>query len=722
MGHLLTREVYVPYNPEAVKVFLQVVLGTKTQGYACLGFLKTIERTFSEKFYAWPSECSEMVRDAGAMNYSGYNVYFCPQLLSRHARRKDTVKAAPNAWSDLDTCPPDLLKVQPSIVLESSPGRYQALWCLEQVAEPLVAEDISRRIAYYHASDGADRSGWDLSQLLRIPTTTNYKHKSKPEVLVRHVENIKYEYDVFDCYPEVVGAAELDIPMPTADDLPQEDAADILQSVRRKLNPYAFGLLEVEPVDDWSKALWKLLLFCFEAGLTREQTFVVAAHAKCNKYARDGRPPICLWRDVCRAYVYHDAKANAFAPKTNLVPILNDTENAGDETFIERYVDWASGLGDAAKQYHQAGGFVILSSLLSGNVILPTSFGTIVPNLWFMLMADTTLTRKSTAMDIAMDLLMEVDPDALLATDGSIEGLFQSLALRPGRPSVFLRDEFSGLLEMMTKRDYYAGMAETLTKLYDGKNQKRVLRREIITVNRPVLVLFAGGIKTKIQALLTTEHVSSGFIPRFVFLTAESDVEKVQPLGPPTVSGWGRRQELQDEMLEIHEHYAPKRGSAQRATEAVLTSDAWMRYNELEKLMLEQGLESNRPDLMTPVYARLTISTLKAAVLIAASRQRDEKVTVHECDIVRAIRYGDDWRSYAADVINGIGATVLERKIQRILDSITAAPGISRSNLMRKHNLTSQSARIVFDTLEDRGLITTGKFGRNTVYYPSIGA
>jgi hypothetical protein len=257
--------------------------------------------------------------------------------------------------------------------------------------------------------------------------------------------------------------------------------------------------------------------------------------------------------------------------------------------------------------------------------------------------------------------------------------------------------------------------------LYDGKNQKRVLRREIIQVNRPVLVLFAGGIKTKIQSLLSTEHVSSGFIPRFVFLTAESDVEKVRPLGPPTPVGWGRRQELQDEMLDIFAHYTPKRGSTQKAVEAVLTQDAWARYNKLEKSMLEQGIDSNRPDLMTPVYARLTISTLKAAVLLAAARQRDEKVVVHKCDIVRAIRYSDGWRTYAADIINGIGATVLERSIQRVLDSITALPGISRSNLMRKYNLTSQTARIIFDTLEDRGVITTGKLGRNTVYYPNIG-
>src|SRR5579862_7181105 len=102
---------------------------------------------------------------------------------------------------------------------------------------------------------------------------------------------------------------------------------------------------------------------------------------------------------------------------------------------------------------------------MSGSIQLPTSYGLIIPNLWFLLLADTTLTRKSTALDLAVDMLTEVDPSLIMATDGSIEGMFTALSLRPGQPSIFLRDEFSGLIEMMTKRDYYAGMGEALTKM-----------------------------------------------------------------------------------------------------------------------------------------------------------------------------------------------------------------------------------------------------------------
>ena len=293
------------------------------------------------------------------------------------------------------------------------------------------------------------------------------------------------------------------------------------------MNPGVFRLYNEVPQEDWSGRLWRMMMLMFEAGMTRNEIYVIAQTAKCNKYDRDGREVMQLWADVCRAFVKHQEDLKTvLIPEFTKVDLVTDTEVKDaqkNDTFLERYITWATSLGDAAPQYHQAGGLVILSALLSGSVQLPTAYGNMYTNLWFMILADTTLTRKSTAMDISVDLLAEIDSDLIMATDGSIEGLLQGLSLRPSKPSIFLRDEFTGLLDSMTKKDYMSGMPELLTKLYDGKLQKRMLRKEIIEVKDPRLIIFAGGIRSKTQQLLTLEHVSSGFMPRFVFLTAESD-------------------------------------------------------------------------------------------------------------------------------------------------------------------------------------------------------
>jgi hypothetical protein len=330
-------------------------------------------------------------------------------------------------------------------------------------------------------------------------------------------------------------------------------------------------------------------------------------------------------------------------------------------------------------------------------------------------------------MDIAMDLLIEVDSDAIMATDGSVEGLMQGLSTRPGRPSIFLRDEFTGLLDSMTKKDYMAGMGEMLTKLYDGKFQKRILRKETIEIRDPILILFTGGIRNKTQQLLTFEHISSGFIPRFIFLTAESDVKKVKPLGPPITRDMTARDELLSEIREMYGFYSQTIEIAIEGTgvhiapprkwNGYLTPEAWARFGKFESTLLDAGVKSDRPDLMTPIYARLGVSALKAALLLAASDARESgDIAVEEIHILHAISYATKWREYAIDVINGVGMSQSEREIDRIFHAIKMQQGVSRSQLMQSHHLTARNADAVFQTLEQRGQITPTKFGKGMTY------
>lgn len=722
-------------NSTALKAFLSVAFG-KVTGYVCFAVMSVDKKEFKETFFEWPRQVDETLTWVETKKHE-YNIYFCPQVLETRKRTKDNVKACTNIWADLDTCHPEKLLIEPTLTVESSPGRFQALWCLDEPLDPISAENIAMRIAYFHAAHGADRSGWDLTQLLRVPTTYNFKYSphtfEAPEVSTRKIRPARFRAEDFAPYPDVKGSKELTLPFPEADTLPTEDPEDILQRYRFKIQPQVFGTFASEPVTtSWSEVLWRLQMYCFEAGMSREEVFVVASAAKCNKYARDNKPPMFLWRDVCRAYLRHHENINSLITSSELAEIISDQELkdvANQDTFVEEYIRWASSTGDAPSQYHQAGAFVILSSILSGAVRIPTSFGSIIPNLWFMILADTTLTRKTTAMDLAMDLVYEVDDDVLLATDGSIEGMLRSMSLRPGRPSVFLRDEFTGLIEAITKKDYMAGTAEMLTKLYDGKAQKRVLSKEIIDVKRPILIVFAGGIKDRMQSLLTFEHVSSGFMPRFIFITAETQLKNIKPLGPPTIKDMSEREFIRGRLTALYEHYNRNtqltlagqllQASSPMQWDAELTSDAWARYGEFERAMTVAGTSNERADLMVPTFTRLTISGLKAAALIAASRKfADEKVVIEEEDVVRAIKYVQQWRAYGNDVLNGIGRSSLEKDLDRILRSIMANPGISRSRLMQNHHLTSRTADAAFSTLEQRGLITSVRVGKGQTFHP----
>jgi hypothetical protein len=395
-------------------------------------------------------------------------------------------------------------------------------------------------------------------------------------------------------------------------------------------------------------------------------------------------------------------------------------------SFIDRYVTWGKTVGDAPEQYHTAGAFIALSSLLAGSIQLPTSYGTILPNLWFMILADTTLTRKSTAMDLVMDIVMEIDDSILMATDGSVEGLMTALQARKGMPSVFLRDEFTGLIAQMTKKDYMAGMPEFFTKLYDGKISKRMLRKEEIVIRDPRFILFAGGIKSKMTRLLTNEHVDSGFLPRFVIVTAEADPTRVKPLGPPVASNREGRAKIKSELEQIaqaHTNMVPiviggkVAGVQRQAADISMTGEAWHRYNILEQTLTDIGASSGvQAEVLVPMNVRLAVSILKCAMLIAAARTPAPPVVIDVLDILRAASYGDAWRRYAQDIVVNLGKGEIEHKIQLVLRAVQRARSIPRTRLMQQYHLTAREMDDIYKTLNMRGQIVVGGEGRMTTY------
>jgi RepB DNA-primase from phage plasmid len=109
------------------------------------------------------------------------DIYFCPNLFSRPRRRKEL--CLPTCWlyADLDTVEPidNDAELSPTIAWESSPGRYQAAWHIDRHLEPHMHEILNRKLTY---ALGADRGGWDLTQVLRVPGTVNHKYDAKPEV------------------------------------------------------------------------------------------------------------------------------------------------------------------------------------------------------------------------------------------------------------------------------------------------------------------------------------------------------------------------------------------------------------------------------------------------------------------------------------------------------------------------------------------------------------
>lgn len=712
----------------------------RNQGYVCIAHAPrdNPRRGFRQQFFHWPMERAE-INEFVDVKAQDQNVWFAVNLFEKPERLKEHALPHNLVWADLDSCRPDQVDPPPSLVIISSPNRYQALWKIDQDIPPDVAEDYSKRIAYMHREDGADITGWDLTQLLRVPFTKNLKYDNDPRILInKDIARTPTELLKFEDLPQAPLTEEdlADEDMPNLGQLPSTE--HILYKYSSYINRSLVELYEVEPQtsDDWSSRMWKLINLAFEAGMEKEEVFSVAMNAACNKYRRDHRPIRYLWKEVLKAYIVQQRITGLTGDwEPLLMPeLVKPTEQT--TTFIDNYYDWASNATDAVPEYHRLVAAILLSSVLSDTIRLETRYGKITTNLWGMVLGDSTLTRKTTAMEMGMSILYEVDKSLHLASDGSVEGLLTGLSARPHRVSVFYRDEVSGFFDAMNKKDYLSGMQETFTKLYDvPPYYARLLRKETIEVESPYFIFFAGGITDQVFQTLADHYITSGFLPRFLTVIGKADINRIRRTGPPVAEEMTKRQKLIDRLTNARENYTPlgshgmiKIGDQEipvdglppTYTRAILTEEAWKRYGDIEHQLVIIANDSYYNPMALPMFERLSRSLLKLAVLLSAVDQlpNEGMIEVTEQDIINSAGYVQRWGKYSIELLVNAGITQNMRLVEKIKTTVERKPGILSSNVMRMYHMNSRDMKDVLQTLEDRGEIKMKKQGRGLALWP----
>jgi hypothetical protein len=151
-----------------------VWLSQDCEGY---GFVSMRDRV---KANYWTELHFEVPGRIEVPDFDDIDLYFCPNLFSVPHRRKEYMLPSVWLYADLDEVSPfDIETVPPTVVWETSKGRWQAMWQCPIAMEPSEHQIINKRLTYMI---GADKGGWDATQVLRIPGTRNYKYDEQPEV------------------------------------------------------------------------------------------------------------------------------------------------------------------------------------------------------------------------------------------------------------------------------------------------------------------------------------------------------------------------------------------------------------------------------------------------------------------------------------------------------------------------------------------------------------
>lgn len=282
--------------------------------------------------FRWPLDRREIRDYLESHLKSGHDVYWCPSLFEYPMRRSDVAMDEHALWADLDEVDPrEIREHPPTIAWESSPGRYQALWIasdgdFQGASWP---GNENQRLTYHL---GADASGWDTTQLLRLPGWPNFKPErieanggKPPRGRLLWSAGQQYTIADFAELPEVRGAVGSELTEALESEVENIDRHKVLARVKIKLNHTARDILNAKEVTgDRSGQMWYLMRCLADAGATTVEIVAILRPLVWNKFA--GRA------DEMKRLIAEASKAVA----SRSDEVIEDLEEEGERKKPER--------------------------------------------------------------------------------------------------------------------------------------------------------------------------------------------------------------------------------------------------------------------------------------------------------------------------------------------------------------------------------------------------
>ncbi len=408
--------------------------------------------------------------------------------------------------------------------------------------------------------------------------------------------------------------------------------------------------------------------------------------------------------------------------------------------WLQRYVDWAGATGNQTPlSFHLAAGLWLLATAVGRRLYAEAPWGiSIFPNLYLMLIADTTYYRKSTAYKLAEQIAREAIPHMLMPTPGSPERFQEALAgrmpanfekltkaqqerLKKAQPFAaqrgLLKDEVAGLFGAINRKEYMVGMKDLLMELYDCPDYSdKDTQSGLTVVENAALSILGVTTPAGLSMAVSDADWANGLLIRFALLTPETDYQerpaqkKFQSPPPELIVDLRRLHDRlpQPQMTEMGLS-AP--GSLKLQVECW---EACQEYSQTLRNLCNPNKEVELDERMKGVYGRMHVQAFKLATLLASLDWLDSDTpvpVVTDAHWRSAKAIAEMWRESAARLLTQLdrsGEAVQERREQdRLLQAIRrgGSRGCNLRDLYRNLNLSAKRARQLAQDLVKAGLV-----------------
>ena len=692
--------------------FLTLIYGG-LDGYAVIGTKNAYGDLDTERSFGLPRDLLEGRIARYVDLRADQDVYCSVASFSQPRRSKDDSEAQTNVvWADADLAHPEVFRLKPSIVVSTSKDRYHLFWILNDPVDARTAQEMARRVANAHRDEGCDM-GWTMTKYLRVPGTVNLKYDHPWNVGGRDTGG---RYDISDfetAYPteefDNESVDDLDRQLPSK---PEPDEVINLENRIPVELRHLYTDIPTEGVS-WSERAMRLWCDLFREGFEDYEVYAIALNAACNKYAPRawGRktqtgetiPQRNNWEDVTWREVLK-AKVRVEEEQAQPVPVVVDNRMTFTKerprfvtdaersfiaespiNFIQKYRTMGERFTGSAPIYHDQFATMILSGAFGdiGHINLPYMANRPL-NLWGLILGESTSSRKSTALQLGLDVLQSMDQElsttTYIGSDITAEGLTKALQGRDGLVSLVSVDEVSGLFSSMSAKKYQMGLQERFTELYDGRVPKILRSSQDASMDdiSTCFNFYGAGVRTRVTDILSVEDYQSGFLMRFTWAVDErkgydagSSAVKFQRNHPEMdyqSTAIGRQasvEELGTELALRRSHYLSEEFESgpyyDFDFEAEDRFNTWL--ESAHKYVAKSGL-----DFVHSAVERLGTSVMKLACLLHlwSMPERESLTLVPITPLLITLKQAENWLYDMLLVASEVTSSVFEERLNDV--------------------------------------------------------
>ena len=361
-------------------------------------------------------------------------------------------------------------------------------------------------------------------------------------------------------------------------------------------------------------------------------------------------------------------------------------------SFLDSYFKYASHITDSPTEFHDFISIATAGVAIGRKRYVQLGHQKIYPNFYMIILAPSSMYRKSTALSISRMALTDVNPLLVYHSDFSQEKMSEILKEQP--VGAFYWFEWKTLIGLLSK-DYMAGTKAWLTELFDCYSMGIARKGISYTIDNPCVSILSATTSDWFTESVQKGDIHGGFLARFLFVHSKN---KTRNDSMPPEPDQSQKAIMDSELLtlsRLEDH------QMRFSPEARKVYDVW--YN-----LFVSNFE-RIPASFRTMFARMPIYALKIAIVVEVCNNTSS-VTISADSLNKALQYCKWLEKSTSELMHrDLSFSRHEAQEKKVLSFLREKNDkkADRASILQYCNLSGKEAESIISTLLEKESIET---------------